>query len=324
MRILKLISCLFFALITLKSVAQMKTDSAKATNNRVEKPLSMKMENRQLFKRKGRLSFYWGYNRAAFSKSDIHFKGDGYDFTIKDVTAKDQPEPFSSTYYKYNTFSVPQYNYRLTYFINDKTFISIGEDHMKYAIDKQTTQLTGTISKDNNGGANIGTYNDREVIVGEDGENIPLGPSIVDSLQGGFVTGFEHCDGLNDVTFEIARLEQIWLSKNGKHALSFIGAVGGGVVVPDSDVDVLGYAPKHDMESGKKAYHLAGYSYSALLGLEFTFFKNFFIQGRVKGGYMNLPDINTTVDGGKASQHFRFLESALVVGYSYTLGKNNK
>ena len=78
---------------------------------------------------------------------------------------------------------------------------------------------------------------------------------------------------------------------------------------------------KKNKKTGKKAYHLAGYSCSAVLGLEFTFFRNFFLQGRLKGGYMNLPDINTTVVGGKASQHFRFVESALVLGYSYKFGK---
>ncbi len=323
MKIKNAFACAMLLLGALSGKAQFKRDSVitAPAPPATDKPAITVNENRQLMKRKGKLSFYWGYNRAAFTKSDIHFKGDGYDFTIYDVTAKDQPEPFSNTYYKYNTFSVPQYNYRLTYFINDKTYISVGEDHMKYAIDKQTTHLTGTISKDNNGGTNIGNYNSTEVIVGEDGERVSPAPSIVDSLQGGFVTGFEHCDGLNDVTIEIGRLEQIWLSKNGKHAFSFIGAIGAGAVIPDSDVDVLGYAPKHDMETGKKAYHLAGYSCSAVLGLEFTFFRNFFLQGRLKGGYMNLPDINTTVVGGKASQHFRFVESALVLGYSYKFGK---
>ncbi len=318
MKLLKLLSFLLLSLISFNGAAQIRKDSVSIPK---DKPAITNLETRQLFKRKGRFFFYWGYNRDAFTNSDIHLKGDGYDFTVKNVTAKDEPEPISKTYIKYNTFSVPQYNYRLGYFINDKTFISVGEDHMKYSIDKQTTLLTGTITKDNNGGKNIGNYNNTEVIIGEDGDNKVNRATIADSLKGGFVSNFEHCDGLNDVTFEIGRIEQLWIAKNGKHVLSVLGAVGGGVVVPDSDTDILGYAPKHDMETGKKSYHLAGYSGSALIGIEFTFFKNFFLQGRLKAGYINLPDILTTVEGGKASQHFSFLESMLVVGYSYKFGK---
>ena len=318
MKLLKLISCLLLSLITYYSEAQIRKDSVSA---QIDRYAITNLETRQLFKRKGRFFFYWGYNRDAFTKSNIHFKGDGYDFTINNLTAKDQPEAVSNTYIKYNTFSVPQYNYRLGYFLNDKTFISVGEDHMKYSIDKQTTLMSGSITKDNNGGKNIGNYNNTEVLVGEGSENSGNRATIADSLKSGFVSSFEHCDGLNDVTIELGRIEQLWISKNGKHVLSALGAIGGGVVVPDSDVDVLGYAPKHDMETGKKSYHLAGYSGSALVGLEFTFFKNFFLQGRLKAGYINLPDILTTVEGGRASQHFSFLESMLVVGYSYKFGK---
>ena len=32
---------------------------------------------------KGTMFVYWGWNRAGFSKSDIRFKGNGYDFTLQ-------------------------------------------------------------------------------------------------------------------------------------------------------------------------------------------------------------------------------------------------
>ena len=293
--------------LTGNSMTQAQTDSA------VNKIAPIKNE----FGRKGELFFYWGYNRSAYTKSDIHFKGDRYDFTITDIAAKDEQEPFSSTYYKPNTFTVPQYNYRLGYYINNETFISIGEDHMKYSINKQTTHLTGKIDSDDNNGNNIGDYNNTEILVGEDGGEDA--PSVIDSLKRGFVSEFEHCDGLNDVTIEIGRIEQVWISKNSKHGLGVLGSIGGGLEIPDTHADVLGYFPKHD--TGGKTYHLAGYSCSAVIGLEFTFYKNFFLQTRLKGGYINMPDINTTADGGKASQHFNFVESMTVAGYSYVFAK---
>lgn len=307
-------------LISFYVTAQVKKDSAHS-----ELPSIGNIETRELFKRQGKFYFYWGYNRDAYTNSDIHFWGDGYNFTIHNVMARDEPEHALSTYIKLNTFTVPEYNYRLGYYINDKTFISLGEDHMKYTIYKQPAFLTGTVTKDNNNGRNIGTYNNTEVLVGEgDGNtqgNGNAGPSVIDSLPKGFVSNFEHCDGLNYVNFELGRNEQLWISRNRKDALSVIGTIDAGLMVPDTDADVLGYPPKHNMETGKKAFHLAGYGFSGSFGLEFDFCKNFFVLTELKGGYTNLPDINTTTTGGKASQHFNFVQSMIVVGYSHSFIK---
>lgn len=314
MKLHKLFVYFPFLLIAFYTSAQIKNDmvTTLATNRAIGT-----METREVFKRKGNFFFYWGYNRSAYTHSDIHFWGDGYDFSITNLSAVDEPTPLSIEYIKPTTFSVPQYNYRLGYYVNDKTYISFGEDHMKYSINKQTTHLSGTISKDNNNGKNIGAYNNTEVLVGE-GDN--SGGSIIDSLQQGFISDFEHCDGLNDASFELGRVEQLWISKNGKDALVIIGGIGAGMVIPDSDADVLGYPPKHD--EGGKSYHLAGYSLSASFGLQFDFCKNFFVLARLKGGYMNLSDINTTTTGGKASQHFSFIEPMVVVGYTHAFGKH--
>ena len=32
--------------------------------------------------RKGAIFLYWGWNRAIYSNSDVHFRGNGYDFTL--------------------------------------------------------------------------------------------------------------------------------------------------------------------------------------------------------------------------------------------------
>jgi hypothetical protein len=272
-------------------------------------------ETRTIYERKGKFFLFWGYNRSAYSHSNIRFKGDGYDFRINDIRASDDPSNLSTVYIKPTTFTIPQFNYRIGYFINDKVFVSFGSDHMKYTILKQPTHLTGVITK----GINQGTYNNTEVVVGENSNVNNPGPSILDNLPNGFVTEFEHCDGLNDFSFEVGRLEQLWISKNHKHAFAVTGSAGLGMVIPDTDADVLGQPPKHDMEANKKAYHLAGYSTSATIGFQFDAFKHVFVLARLKAGYINLPDINTTAEGGKASQHFEFIEPMLVFGYTFHL-----
>ncbi|OFY94197.1 MAG: hypothetical protein A3K10_00780 [Bacteroidetes bacterium RIFCSPLOWO2_12_FULL_31_6] len=278
-------------------------------------------ETRHIFKRKGNLYFYWGYPKAYFSKSDIHFTGDIYDFTITDITAtSDQVKHDFTTYINPGTFSIPMFNWRVGYFINDKTFLTFGHDHMKYGMDKQATLLTGEITS----GEFAGVYDNTMVVVGEESEAAVLHTDNLDSLPGEFVEEFEHCDGLNDFGFEIGRLEQFWISKNLKHAISMQGTFGLGMMIPDSEVEVLEREPKHNNDEGRKSFHLAGYSISASVGLQFDFFKHFFILGKLKAGYINLPDINTSLEGGKASQHFNFLEPSLVVGYSGNISRNKK
>ncbi|MEO6882705.1 MAG: hypothetical protein ABI199_01635 [Bacteroidia bacterium] len=299
----------------LNGIAQVQIDAASPTQNTVKNH----------FGRKGRLSFCWGYNRAIYSKSDIHITGAGYNFKITNLAAHDEPAPFSTTYIQPTSFSVPQYNYRLEYFLNDNLFISIGQDHMKYRIYKQTTSLTGYINTDNNGSKNVGNYNNTEVIVGEnDNTNTSLDFSNSNFLKDGFVSNFENCDGLNDVTAEIGRVMNLWVANNGKYAIAIMGMLGGGLEIVDTQAEILGYPSTHNYANGKKAYHLAGYSGSATFCFDFSFCKNFFLQARLKGGYINLPDINTTIEGGKASQHFEFLEPITMLGYSYAFGNKKE
>src|SRR5882672_4746418 len=86
----------------------------------------------------------WGYNRAQFTTSRIHFTGDNYDFTLHDVVASDRPEAFSfENYFAPKNIWIPQYNYRVGWFYNDFWSISIGLDHMKYVVNAdQEVQIT--------------------------------------------------------------------------------------------------------------------------------------------------------------------------------------
>lgn len=280
------------------------------------KTITLNKETKELYPRKGKIFMFWGYNRAAYTHSNMRFWGSGYDFRISDIRATDNPLPVSSTYINPGAFTVPQFNYRIGYFLGDKTFISLGSDHMKYTMVKQATHLTGHI---NAGLENTGTYNNTEVAVAENPDVNNPGPGIIDNLPHGFVSNFEHCDGLNDFGFEIGRLEQLWISKNHKHAVAILGSAGPGLVIPDTDADVLGQPGKHSMEKNRKSYHLAGYSFSAALGFQLDLFNHLMIQARLKAGYMNLPDILTTTLGGKASQHFGFIEPMCVIGYTFHL-----
>ena len=50
-------------------------------------------------KNKGKLCFYWGWNKAQYSYSDITFKGNDYNFTLNNVAAKDRQTPWDADVY---------------------------------------------------------------------------------------------------------------------------------------------------------------------------------------------------------------------------------
>jgi hypothetical protein len=72
-------------------------------------------------------------------------------------------------------------------------------------------------------------------------------------------------------------------------------------------------------------FHLAGYGIGAVLSLNMTFFKYFFIQSEWKGGFIHMPDIRTTMHKeDRASQHFFFSQYNMVFGANFRIGSKKK
>jgi hypothetical protein len=242
--------------------------------------------------RKGNFFIYWGWNRAAYTTSDIHFSGNDYDFTLENVVAKDRQSPFSAKlYFSPNTLSIPQYNLRIGYFFHDKYNISIGADHMKYVMEQfQTVKINGTIA---NGTSFDGTYNDSDIEMSED------------------FLKFEHTDGLNYENIEVRRFDVLFGRKNFSFAAN--EGLGIGVLVPRTNTTLMNNE-RYD------EFHLAGYGLSAVLSLNATFFKYFYVQMEWKGGFIHMPDIRTTMfKSDRASQHFLFSQYNVVFGGNFRI-----
>ena len=268
MRLLALSSLLLFALT---SAAQ------EAGSNRAD--------------RTGKVYVYWGWNRAIFTDSDIHFTGDQYDFTLRDVKAFDRPTNFNAkTYFNPVSATIPQYNIRIGYWFKPNWNLSIGTDHMKYVVQEyQVVDINGTIA--GTGTRFDGNYSDA---------NIALSP---DFLQ------FEHTDGLNYPNVEIRHA--LDLLTVGKVRVGLTEGVGTGILYPKTNA-VLMNNDRNDR------FHLAGYGVSAVVGLQIEFFRSFFIQTEAKAGYINMPDIRTTSSkADKADQRFFFGQWNWVIGASF-------
>jgi hypothetical protein len=246
---------------------------------------------------KGKMFIYWGGNRESFSKSDIHFKGPDYDFTLYDVQASDKPKGWSIDYVNPARMTIPQTNLRIGYFINDHYNIAIGVDHMKYVMNQNQIATIGGV---------VGSSYPEHA-----GVYLPSGNDTVDLSDGSFLR-FEHTDGLNYVHTEFSRVDDIsklfGIRNTDKFQLNITEGVGTGILYPKTNATLLG-KERHD------DFHISGFGVSAKVGLNFTFFKHYFIQTELKGGYINLNDIRTTSSSAdKASQQFLFLQRIIAFG----------
>lgn len=246
---------------------------------------------------KGKLYVYWGWNRGWYTNSDISFSGDDYDFTLSDVVAQDRQTPFSlNAYLNPALISIPQYNFRIGYFIKDHYDISFGVDHMKYVVELyQTVEISGDIS--GTGTAYDGVYDNDEIVIEE-----------------GFLL-FEHTDGLNYLNVEFRRFDNIF--DFNKVKINLTEGFGAGVLMPKTNATLLNNE-RHD------EFHLAGWGMGAVVAVNVSFFEWFFIQSEFKGGFISMPDIRTTMDKtDQASQNFFFSQLNIVFGATINLNKKS-
>ena len=234
----------------------------------------------------------WGYNRAAFTTSDIHLEGPGYSVTLEDVTATDRPHRFAfDTYFNPKYIWYPQYNYRIGWQFKEQWSISLGLDHMKYVmVQDQEVNWTGELS------ANW----ERAVT-----------PTLVLDTN---VLRYEHTDGLNLLSVDLDRYHALWTGRSQRSDLRAYVGVHAGPVIARSDVRVFGVGLNN-------RFNVAGAGTGMQAGLHFTFLRHFFVRNMVRAGYITLPHVLTT---GRAEdhafQHFGFIQHAIVAGGCFRIG----
>jgi hypothetical protein len=246
---------------------------------------------------KGTFYFYWGWNRGAYSKSDIQFTGASYDFTLSDVKASDRQSAFDpKVYFGLTKFTIPQYNFRMGYYINEHYQVSLGADHMKYVmVTNQLSTIDGSIA--NSGTSYDGTYDQQSFVI-----------------KPNFLL-FEHTDGLNYLNSEFRRSDVLINKKYFQ--VSVNEGLGIGVLVPKTNTTLLNN-PRYD------EFHLSGVGFGGVAALNLTFFKYLIIQSELKGGFISMPDIRTTMnEEDRASQHFWWTQFNVVFGLQFPIIKKS-
>lgn len=281
----KKILSLIFVLMSAASFAQNES-SVTPTSSTANKRL-----------KKGNIYLLWGYTRAWYSKSTLHFvnhsnryypetgRTHDYDFTIYDAKAKDRPD-FDAIGDVVN-LTIPQFVFRVGYYFNNKKDfgIEINYDHTKYVVqDYQKVRVKGNFN---------GDYVDKDTI---------LDP--VNFLH------FEHTDGAN---FWMLNFIKRWkLYEPSKYFnVGYVVKPGAGIVFPRTDVTVFGTRLNND-------WHVAGWIVGLESGLRIEFLKYGLIEFVGKGAYADYTTCLVLGKGnGKAKHHFFAGQLTLTVGATF-------
>ena len=234
----------------------------------------------------------WGYNTEWYTKSNIHFKlGNGSDFTIHHVVASDKPD-FDAIIKKPVEISIPQYNYRIGFYLNEKKSqsVEINFDHAKYVVtDFQKAHITGTI----------------------DGEYVN-GDSILNPET---FLHLEHTDGANWLHINYVRQKTILHKKlSSLPLLNYIYKAGAGINIPRTDFTWRG-------DRLNNYFHIAGYNISVEAGARIYPCKHLFIEATGKTGfvqYINALANTTQMKNSRVKHNFEYFELIGLVGYDIT------
>ncbi len=235
---------------------------------------------------KGSFYFTWGYTRAWFSKSTIHFsdhsgkmrdnntgKPTDYDFTVYNATASDRPD-FRGIVDIIN-ITIPQFVAHAGYYFNNKQDIGIeiNYDHTKYVVnDYQKVRVKGTFN---------GTSMDKDTIL--DPKNF---------------LHFEHTDGANFWMLNFVKRWKIYNPGKKLH-IGWVAKAGAGIVYPRTDVTLFG-------ERLNNKWHIAGWIVGVETGLRTEFLKYGVFEFTAKGSYADYRKVLVLGKGNGTARHSFF------------------
>lgn len=225
---------------------------------------------------KGTLFGYVGYNRSAYSASDVQFSSTNYDFTVGGMKFSDNKEEVAMGQY-FNS-STPQFNFHLGFFVANKWAITLGMDRLNYfSRANQTVTFDGTFSPDAHNDFS-GSYQNEEVTLNRNQLNI------------------QQIGGINYVRVGALRVDQLYKSRKAEFAINSIVGIGVGALFSGLDYTFDNYTIQN-------VTSLSGFGISGHLGLRFDFFQHVFLQTSLSGGLFNQGNILLTTDASSSASH---------------------
>ena len=250
---------------------------------------------------KNAMYFYWGYNRAVFSRSTIQFVGPEYDFKVIKAAARDRPSNDIKTYFNPASLTVPQFNGRIGWYYTERWDISFGVDHMKYVMrDYQSLYINGYINGTTNSTLS-GTYTNAD------------GKILIREKE----LHYENTNGLNYISFQLNNTAPLYQTRDRKITLQRKLGIGFGAIMTQTDFN-------WDYEIYHTSQKIGGYGLSLHGGARLDLFNRFFIQNKFSTGFVHLPNNPTRLDKSYyASQKFVFGQWEILGGFFWYLPHKN-
>lgn len=236
--------------------------------------------------RKSEFYISWGYNKEWYTNSTVKINqptlGNKYQFV--NVKGHDHPGWDEGLFTK--DLTIPQYNYRLGYFFNNKKNIGveINFDHTKFIITNgQTAKIKGNLNN---------RYVDSSLNFSED-------------------NGFFYYlnNGANFLLFNITKRWQWTQSKNIK--IDLLAKAGVGPVIPHVENSFFG-------KRNDRGFQFGGWNTGVESALRATFFNHVYAEFSGKLDYARYSHLK--IYEGRAKQELKTAEIILSLGYTFKQG----
>lgn len=225
----------------------------------------------------------WGYNKEWYTRSTIHVKQTslGNDYKMMRVKASDHPGWDEGLFSK--ALTIPQYNYRLGVFLNDRHDLGfeINFDHTKYIVnDGQMVRVKGKL-----GGKTVDT-------------------TVNFSESNGYYYYLNN--GANFLLFNIVKRWH-WFD-NQKKTIRFdaLGKAGIGPLVPHVENRLFG-------EANRPNFQLGGWNIGTEGAIRSTFYKHVYLEFAGKLDYARYSRLHMAASGS-GKQAFGTAELILSLG----------
>ena len=238
--------------------------------------------------------FSWGYNTEWYTHSTIHVQqdADGNLYQLMHAEAHDHKGWDEKGLIFNKALTIPQYNYRLGFYINKKQDLAIelNFDHTKYIItNNQSIRLKGTLN------------------------NRAVDSTIVFSQANGDYYFLNN--GANFFLFNLVKRWGMYHSPTNNLRFDFTGKAGIGPLVPHVQNSFFGVA-------NDPHFQIGGWNTGVETAVRATCWKYAYLEFSQKVDYARYSGLRLA-DGGIARQHFGTYELILSLGFILPTSKQN-
>jgi hypothetical protein len=239
----------------------------------------------------GSFYFSWGYNKEWYTPSTIHVRQDalGNNYKLVNVSAHDHPGWDEGLFEK--ELTIPQYNYRLGYFFNEKQdfAIEINFDHTKYIVRQgQQVRVKGKVN-------------------GQETDKV-----IPYTYENGFYYYLNN--GANFLLFNLVKRWGLYRTPSNYLKVDLLTKAGVGPVIPHVENSFFG-------NDNKPGFQIGGWNAGLETALRVTAMKYVYLEFSQKVDYARYSGLD--VYQGTARQSFGTYELILSLGITFPTGKKN-